>query len=467
MAQIEFKDISKVYATCISCQEVNLHIQNSEIHAVVGENGAGKSTLMKILAGLVTPSSGAMKVGGADYSPSSALDAYQKKIAFIHQHFVLARQMTAFENIVLSCSSHLHPLQKIPRAEIRLKVENFLTIFSWSIHLDKKVEHISVGEQQRLEILKSLLLDPEIIVFDEPTAVLTPQESDDLMQFLLLLKSKKKTIILISHKLNEIKKVADQITVMRAGRIVVTKRNEDFSVDQIAEAMIGRKSQKSLNLGSSSEKDILLQLPGSQIDVYKSEIFGVAGIEGHGQTRLIQKLLEQLKILKFSFGDITEDRLPLSVFHHMNLIDHVILKHSNLFSRNGLILHHEARLATDKLIKEWDVKPGLSDQNLSDLSGGNQQKFMVGRELLHDPQVLLAAHPTRGVDLGAQEFIHRALIQFSKKNKTVFLISSDLDEVLQLSDRYVILYHNQILGPFSKNSLTDRQIGQYMTGHLK
>jgi len=466
MPFIQFNNISKEYRGCISCQEVNLEVQASTIHAVVGENGAGKSTLMKILGGLVIPTTGDMILRDQKYFPSSALDAFKNKIAFIHQHFVLARQLTAFENILLSSSSSLNPLAKIPQEAIREKTEAFLKKFHWTIELDRKVEKISVGDQQRLEILKALLLEPEIFIFDEPTAVLTPQESEDLMNFLLELKRDGKTILLVSHKLNEIKKVADFITVMRHGRIVITKPNSNFSIDEIAESMIGRKIHKStLGTDHQKQKSEMFKLPGTDITVRRSEIFGVAGIEGHGQSQLIHQLIQRCRYLKIPYGDITEDRLPLSVFPDTSLTDHMILRHPDFFSQHGFIDQNASKLATENLIKKWDVRPGIVEQSLSELSGGNQQKFVVGREMFHEPHVLIAAHPTRGVDLGAQEMIHKALIEFAEKNNLVFLISSDLDEVLQLSHRFVILYHQQVFGPFEKDSLTEIQIGRYMTGN--
>jgi len=317
-----------------------------------------------------------------------------------------------------------------------------------------------------LEILKALLLEPEIFIFDEPTAVLTPQESEDLMNFLLELKREGKTILLVSHKLNEIKKVSDFITVMRHGKTITTRPNSSFSVDEIAESMIGRKVQKSLNQHQVPDGSAeVFKLPGTQIPVRRSEIFGVAGIEGHGQSELIQQLIQSCQSLKLKFGDITEDRLPLSVFPDVSLIDHLILRHPKFFSQHGFINKSSSLLATENLIQKWDVRPGFADQALSELSGGNQQKFVVGRELLHGPDILIAAHPTRGVDLGAQEMIHQALIDFTANKKSVVLISSDLDEVLQLSHRFVILYHHQVYGPFEKNSLSEIQIGRYMTGH--
>lgn len=466
MPFIQFTNISKEYRGCISCQEIHLEVQEGSIHSIVGENGAGKSTLMKILGGLVTPTTGEMILRNQKYSPLSALDAFKNKIAFIHQHFVLARQLTAFENILLSSSSNLNPFSKIPKHLIREKTESILKKFKWDIQLDQKVQNISVGDQQRLEILKALLLDPEIFIFDEPTAVLTPQESEDLMNFLLELKSEGKTVLLVSHKLNEIKKVSDFVTVMRHGKIIVTKPNNHFSLDEIAESMIGRKVQKnSVSSNESLQKTEIVKLPGTQISINRSEIFGVAGIEGHGQSQLIQNLIESCRKQNISYGDITEDRLPLSVFPDTSLVDHLILRHPKLFSSKGIIQTNLSKEAAASLIKMWDVRPGDPEQFLSELSGGNQQKFVVGRELFHKPNLLIAAHPTRGVDLGAQEMIHKSFVQFAEKNNAVVLISSDLDEVLQLSHRFVILYHQQVFGPFERNSLSEIQIGKYMTGN--
>ncbi len=471
MPDIFFKEISKKYGSFYACKKISLEIKSSEIHALVGENGAGKSTLMNILGGLVTPTSGTMTLDQSDYSPVSALDAYHHKIAFIHQHFVLAQQLTAFENILLSSSARFSSLRFLPLDEVRKKTEEFLKKFNWFIHLDEKVENISVGEQQRLEIIKALLQNPEIFIFDEPTAVLTPQESTELLQFLLELKKQNKTIILISHKLNEIKKVADKVTIMRAGEIIATAPCQDFTIDQIAELMIGRKFQDVFQSPLSSDeniklkKEILIQL--KNLTLYKSEIFAVAGIEGNGQADLIEALLLEAQNQQLSVGDITEDRLRLSLFQKMNLIDHVILKNKKKLFFYGFLQNQQALQLTQNIIQEWDVRPGIPRQNLEELSGGNQQKFIVGREMQNNPDLLIAAHPTRGVDLGAQALIHQSLKKFSQRNKTVFLVSSDLDEILKICDRYIILYKKNIFGPFLKNQLSETEIGQYMAGALK
>lgn len=484
---IEFKNISKIYSFTQACHNINLSIQRGEIHSIIGENGAGKSTLMKLLGGLEKPSSGQLYIDGQIYEPQSALDAYKNKIAFIHQHFVLAQQLTAFENILLSSSAAVFSLKTLNKIEIRHRAIQILKKFNWNISLDHKVENISVGDQQRLEILKALLLEPDIFIFDEPTAVLAPQESIELLEFLLLLKQQNKTILLISHKLNEIKKVSDRISVLRKGHLILTTENKDTNIEQLAEHMIGRKSQKVQNIEalnihannpnattdttadsashSTADAKIAYQIPDSPISIHSGEIFGVAGIEGNGQTEWIQKLLIDLNQKKIHFGDITEDRIPLSIFDTFSILDHVLIRYSKKFSKFGFILKQKAHTFTVNLLQKWDVRPAEPQMKVQNLSGGNQQKFFVGRELAMNPDILIAAHPTRGVDLGAQEMIQNEFIHFSKKlNKTLILISADLDEILSLSDRYIILHKGKAFGPFRQNQLNESEIGQYMTG---
>lgn len=462
MAYIEFKNITKAYGTCISCHGVSLKIQKGQIHSIIGENGAGKSTLMKLLGGITPPSSGDMFLNSQPYKPESAQDAFKNKIAFIHQHFVLADQLTALDNIVLSATSDRFSLGLRNDAEIKQKAQNILQQFNWKINLDKPVKQLSVGEQQRLEILKALMQEPDIIIFDEPTAVLTPQESEELMLFLLQLKKQNKTIILISHKLNEIKSVSDQISILRQGALIDSKPATELSLETMAELMIGRQVVKSNSVQRSEVQEALCPIPHTNLTLNKSEIFGVAGIEGNGQSELIAALLKEFKFKKLTFGDITEDRIKLSVFEEMDLCDHMLMKHQKSFVKGGLI--HKSRLqrATEDVVKKWDVRPPEIKKPLSEFSGGNQQKFVVGRELWHKPDVLLAAHPTRGVDLGAQEQIHKAFLNYSEDKKTVVLISSDLNEVLYLSDRFVILNKNKIYGPFTKSQLSEQQIGLIM-----
>lgn len=471
MAYIEFRNISKIYGDCVACRDVSMSVEKNTVHALIGENGAGKSTVMKLLGGIDMATSGEMFLNGKAYAPQSAQDAFKNKIAFIHQHFVLAEQLTALDNLLLSYSSDRFSLQTQNKAEVRAKAEKLLQTFNWTIPLNKIVKDISVGEQQRLEILKALLQDPDIIIFDEPTAVLTPQESDELLKFIEDLRLQQKTVILISHKLNEIKHVADNVSVMRGGRHVETRKNSDLSLEQMAELMIGRRIQRKNTAKPIELNEVLFKIPKSSISLNKGEIFGVAGIEGNGQSQLIASILGEFKHLQevqpdFKFGDITEDRLKLSVFNELDLSEHMLLKHTDDFTDGRLINKTKLKEASDQLVEKWDVRPRDSRKALSEFSGGNQQKFVVGRELWNNPNALLAAHPTRGVDLGAQEMIHNTLLEFAAQKNTVVLISSDLNELLYLSDRYIILNKNKIYGPFAKNELSEKEIGIFMAADL-
>ncbi|MEQ1722940.1 MAG: ATP-binding cassette domain-containing protein [Pseudobdellovibrio sp.] len=444
MSHIEFRNITKAYGDYIACRNVSLSIKKSTIHAIIGENGAGKSTLVKLLGGITPATSGEMLLDGDLYKPQSAQDAFKNRIAFIHQHFVLADELTALDNLILSASSDQFSLKLKNKDEVLSRAQFLLKRFGWQTDLHKLVKHISVGEAQRLEILKALMQEPEIIIFDEPTAVLTPQESHELLKFILQLKTESKTIIIISHKLNEIKFVADEISVLRQGQLVSTHEKDKISTEQMAELMIGRRIVKNNSNAGISSEEFSITIPNTTIRVQKSEIFGVIGIEGNGQETLISLILQEFKKNSLSFGDITEDRIKLSVFDELNLSEHLLLKHKNLFTKNGIINLKSLESVALKLVTDWDVRPPDINKALSDFSGGNQQKFVVGRELLEDPEILLAAHPTRGVDLGAQEKIHNSMLAYAKSNKSIILVSSDLDEALFLSDRFIILNKNKI-----------------------
>ncbi len=462
MSLIEFRNITRQIGTCVACSDVSLLIEKGHIHAIIGENGAGKSTLVKMLGGLAEITSGDIFLDSKKYRPRSAQDAFQNKIAFVHQHFVLAEQMTALDNLVLSSNSDKSALTLKNSGEVLKLAEIQLKKFNWKLNLNKRVDLLSVGEQQRLEILKALMPNPDIIILDEPTAVLSPQESDELLEFILQLKLHGKTIILITHKLGEVKKVADRISVLRQGKLIETRDGAEVSIEEMAELMIGRRVVRESAQSIEAEAELLLNLARVNLKIHKGEILGVAGIEGNGQSELIQLLLKNFKKLGLHYGDITEDRLKLSVFGDADLIEHMLLKHKSIFIQNGLINKAKLKIETDQILKEWDVRPPEAHKPLSEFSGGNQQKFMVGRELYDKPQVLLAAHPTRGVDLGAQENIHKALMRYSREGHTVVLISSDLDEVLFLSDRFIVLNKHRAYGPFRKNELNEQRIGLLM-----
>lgn len=461
MPQVEFRNVTKKYGAHVACRDVSLTLNHGHIHAVIGENGAGKSTLMKLLGGIDIVTSGEILIDQKPYHPSSARDAFRQKIAFIHQHFVLAGQLTALQNLELSATADRFSLKTTKTRTVREQAAALLTKFKWRLDLDSPVEKLSVGEQQRLEILKALLLKPDIIIFDEPTAVLTPQESDELLQFVIELKKENKTIVIITHKLHEVKKVADEITVLRQGQHIETRRNADMSIEQMAELMIGRLIKREVTTKAATSAS-LFTLAKTQIELQKGEIIGVAGIEGNGQSQLIADLLKKFQKNNLRYGDITEDRLKFSVFGDLSLADHLLLRHPKLFSEKNLINRKKLLQETLKILDQWDVRPRDPLKSLSEFSGGNQQKFVVGRELHHTPEAVLAAHPTRGVDLGAQDHIHQALTEISEQGKTVVLISSDLDEIMHLSDRFIVLNRHKIYGPFRRGELNEQRIGLLM-----
>lgn len=455
---IEFNNISKNYGSCVSLDQVHFSILKNQIHAVIGENGAGKSTLMKVLTGIVAPTSGAMVLRGKAYGPQSAQDSFREKIGFVHQHFQLADELTGWDHLELVART-----QNLGRKRVLELVSEKQAKFKWNLPLDKKIKAYSIGEQQRLEILRVLILEPEIIIFDEPTAVLSPDEIEDFLDFMLNLKKQGHTLILISHKLNEIKKVADHVTILCRGQLIASDSGANLTIEQMAEKMIGRKQQALVqaavnDAGSTYELNLL------GLKLKNNEILGVAGVDGNGQEDFIFKLRQNIGLLKLKFGDISEDRYRYSIYPKQDLIENFLIRHRETFTRMGLVKKTLVRQEVEKIISDWDVRPAESDMITGSFSGGNQQKFVIGRELWHNPDVILAAHPSRGVDIGAQEKIHQALLDQKKNHRAVVLLSSDLDEVLKLSDRFVILFKGAIKGPYLKGSLNSSQISQIMNG---
>lgn len=460
---VEFKNLNKSYGPVKACQDVSFKIKRGEIHALVGENGAGKSTLMNLLGGLTQADSGEIFVHEKLYQPTSAKAAFASRIGFIHQHFLLAENLTVLQHLVLNWPGQ-NLFSSFSNANLLKKVSDFSQKFGWTINFQAKINQLSVGEQQRVEIIKALLADPDIIIFDEPTAVLAPQEITDFLSFLKQLKSEGKTIILISHKLAEVQEVADQLTILRHGQSILTSATCKLSLLEIAENMIGQKLVYAKNDAEVAQpKKNLIRLKNISLQLKRNEILGVAGIEGHGQGHFIEMILKEAITNKITFADIPEDRLKFGLFDGMSLVDHMILRHPVL-SQNGFIRKKQALAVTQKIVEDWDVRPQDIHLHADRFSGGNQQKFVIGRELYHNPQLVLAAHPTRGVDVKAQQMIHTALIKQRTEGKAVVLVSSDLDEVLKLSDQFVILYKSKVFGPFKNQQLSETEIGQLMTG---
>jgi ABC-type uncharacterized transport system ATPase subunit len=459
MAHIEFININR---TCgpvdnqtRALADVNLKITLGTVHSIIGENGAGKSSLMKVLAGLYIPDTGSMKIDGKLYKPAQAQDAFAQKIALVHQHFQLAEDLTGWEHIrLIAYSSGV--------TDYRLVTAEIIKNFNWNIELQNKIKDYNVADQQKLEILKVLILKPEIIIFDEPTAVLSPQEVEEFLTFILTLKAEGKTVILISHKLHEINHVSDHVTILRKGQIVSELTKDQISISKMAELMIGRAPVQTIKSNVSRETGIHYQSLG--FSLLKSEILGIYGIEGNGQAELIQDFIRETQKKKLKLADITEDRFRFGIFKKLNSMDHFLIKNKKEFYRFGFPLMKKAKEALNQVMQDWNVQPRDIHMPMERFSGGNQQKFVIGKELYDKPDIILAAHPTRGVDIGAQEIIYQKFFNELKRGTSILLVTADFDELIKISDRIAIIYKGKIHGPYKNGELTSAEISLIMNG---
>lgn len=499
---VEFIGIYKRFGDCVSADDLNFQISSGQIHAIVGENGAGKSTSMKILFGLYQPDEGHLKIHGQEVRVHSPTEAMDLGIGMVHQHFMLAEPLSALDNILLfQKNSKAH--QRLSRKQHKARLQTLAEQYQFDIDWDSPVHKLSVGTQQRIEILKILSQDSKIIILDEPTAVLTPQEIDDLFKNLRKLKAEGRTIIIITHKLKEVMAVADAVTVLRNCKVIVSKKISDTSVEDLAECMVGRKI-KNLSLNERSlfaQQDFALKisdlnlttkessLSHINIQVHTGEVVGIAGVEGNGQDQLIQSLLHphslklqgQIEIksqstLKLSAAKIRslglaafpEDRLRFGVLKERPLYENFILGYqgSGEYSRHGILNFNNIFAKTAAAMEKFDVRPRDIQKPIDKLSGGNQQKLVVARELQNNPDFILAAKPTRGVDIGAIEFIHEQLLAARNRGAGILLVSSELEELMTLSDRILVLFKGQIVAEFLRASnYNEFEIGAAMGGH--
>jgi simple sugar transport system ATP-binding protein len=484
--------VEKRFPRVIANHGANLSVEEGEIHAIVGENGAGKSTLMKILYGLYEPDGGTVRVFGreiTDFSPATAIAA---GIGMVHQHFMLVPTLTVAENVVLGME---------PRRGLvldRAKAEEDLAALSerTGLRVDPRarVEDLPVGLQQRVEILKVLARGARILILDEPTAVLTPQEVDELYVVLRGLKEQGKTILLITHKLREVKAVADRLTVLRRGTTVGTASTADVTAEKIAEMMVGRPVVLTVEKKTASPGEVVLEVDGLRarrlngvgLDVRAGEILGIAGVEGNGQSELLECLsgLRAAEAGRVSLAGqdlsaagprewfraglavIPEDRLKRGLVGDYSVADNLILgRHRQPeFSSKGFVRAGVRDFDADDLIRKFDVRPPDRQAEARGLSGGNQQKVIVARELSRRPKFLLAAHPTRGVDIGAIEFIHKAIVAQRDRGVAVLLVSAELSEVMALSDRIAVMHAGKIVGVVPAAGADEKKIGVMMAG---
>ncbi|KHD88960.1 MAG: sugar ABC transporter ATP-binding protein [Bdellovibrio sp. ArHS] len=480
---LEFKKVSKFFGEVRANTDVSFFVERGAIHAIVGENGAGKSTAMKILFGMYRPDEGEVFVQGQKVHFQSPIDAMAAKIGMVHQHFMLAEPLTALDNILLHQKGSAFSL--LPRAEQKKRLEEIARRYGFEIDLQAKVEDLSVGEQQRLEILKILSQDSEILILDEPTAVLTPQEVQDLFKNLRRLREEGKTILIITHKLKEVMALTDSVTVFRAGHVIGHKWTRETNADELAEMMVGRHLQKPQERASSidSAKTVLRfesvsgrlgthTIEDIQLSVHAREIVGIAGVEGNGQDVLIRALLDapaldsfQGKVSKLgSVGAFPEDRLRFGVLPSRPVYENFILgqQRSAPFAKGLFLKTKDILKKTKDIMNKYDIRPHDPYLPFEKMSGGNQQKLVVARALSQHPQIIVAAQPTRGVDIGAIEFIHNELRKSRDEGAGVLLISSELDELMALSDRILVLYKGRFVKEFTRAQFDEIALGKAM-----
>ncbi|MEN3311480.1 MAG: ral nucleoside transport system ATP-binding protein [Actinomycetota bacterium] len=495
---LELRGITKQFPGVLANDHVDFDLRRGEVHALLGENGAGKSTLMNILYGLYSADEGEIIVNGKALAFSSPHDAIDQGIGMVHQHFMLIPVMTVTENIVLA-SEPTKGRVLLDYAGARKRVEEISQRFGFAIDPDARIQDITVGQQQRVEILKALYRDADILILDEPTAVLTPQEATELFAILEGLVDEGMSIIFISHKLNEVLEIADRITVLRRGKRIDTIPREGATEASLARAMVGREVLLRVDKKPPSPGATLMHVEdlrvfddrgleavrGVSFDVRAGEIVGIAGVDGNGQTELIDALTGlrrpsdgQIEIdghdltdsnadahLEAGLGHIPEDRQRRGLVLEFSLAENLVLHDYDKepYSRFGTISPRRIVSRARKLLRDYDVRGGGPRTPAAALSGGNQQKVVVAREVSRNPRVLIAAQPTRGLDVGAIEFVHRQLVAERDTGRGVLLVSLELDEILSLSDRILVIYEGRIVGEFSPD-VTEEELGIAMTG---
>ncbi|GKZ13589.1 ABC transporter ATP-binding protein [Haladaptatus sp. T7] len=497
---VHLDGITKRFPGVVANDNVDLTIEPGSVHALLGENGAGKTTLMNVLYGLYEPTEGRVVVDGQPREFDSPRDAIESGIGMIHQHFMLVDTLSIAENIVLGNEPRKWGGLAMDRDRAVREVRELSDQYGFDVDPNALVEDVSVGVQQRVEILKALYRGADVLILDEPTAVLTPQEIEDLLTVLDELTAQGKSIIFITHKLGEAMDAADQITVLRDGKNVGSVDTEGTTREELAELMVGREVLLETEKEPADPGDVMLNVSGlritdergveqvSGVDVVarEGEVFGIAGVDGNGQSELIEAITGLASpdegAISFNGRDITgmsrrdridagmayvpEDRHEQGLVMEFDLVENGLLgsQHSEPFTHDGRIDWDGTRAHAEDIIEQYDVRPPDADASAESLSGGNQQKFIVGREFARDPSLVVAAHPTRGVDVGSIEFIHDRLLDLRAEGKAIVLISSKLDEVQQLSDRLAVMYEGEIMDVVDPDRVTEEELGLLMAG---
>ena len=496
---IQMKDITKKFGSFVANDHINLTLHKGEVLAVLGENGAGKSTLMNVLYGMYRPTSGTIEIKGKAASIDNPEIAMKLGIGMVHQHFMLVPPFTVTENIILGDE----PIRgmKVDLKTAREKIVMLSEKYNLKVDPDAKVENISVGMQQRVEILKVLYRGADILILDEPTASLTPQEIDELMDIIENLTASGKSVIIITHKLKEIKTCSDHCVIIRRGKYISTVRVSDCSEDELAALMVGRQVHSRVEKKAQEPGRVVLAveelhandyrgteiLKGLSLKVHAGEILGLAGIDGNGQSELVEILTglrhatsgkvllegEEIEnrmpkeIFDRGISSIPEDRQKHGLVLDFSVAENMILQNFGKapFSRRGILNSREIRNFSTKLIEKFDVRPqGCEERPAGQLSGGNQQKVIIAREVTNDKNLLIAFNPTRGLDVGAIEFVHKYLVEQRNKGRAILLVSFELDEIMGLSDRINVIFDGRIGGELSGAEADEYQLGLIMAG---
>ena len=499
---LELKNINKSFGHVHANKNINLKINKGTIHGIIGENGAGKSTLMSIVYGLYQADSGKISVNGKQIKLKSPRDSIENGIGMVHQHFMLVENFTVLENIILGFEGELVFGKNLDKAKNDLK--DLCDTYKLNIDLDSKISDLSVGFRQRVEILKSLYRGAEVFILDEPTGVLTPQEVDELFKILRSLREEGKTIVLITHKLNEIMDLTSEVSVMRQGEMVGQTSTELTNKEKLAEMMVGRSVLLRINKAKAKRGEVVfkvenltvkddlgvMRVKNVNLEIHEGEILGLAGVTGNGQTELLEALsgirhvesgeiylqnekisdnktlLDPRQLKEKGLAHVPEDRQRMGLVTDFKAYENLIFGYHDQYpySKSSIMKDNNILDYSKKVMEEYDVRPRSPHLITSNFSGGNQQKLILSRELNENPKVLLVGQPTRGVDIGAIEFIHQRLIDMRDKGAAILLVSVELEEVLSLSDRIVVMFDGNIVGERINKDVTDRELGLLMAG---
>ncbi len=499
---LEMRGITKRFGDFTANDHIDLDVRKGEVHAILGENGAGKSTLMNICYGLLRPTEGQVLVGGQEAVMRTPNDAIARGIGMVHQHFMLVQPFTVLENIILG-DEPVRGLDQIDRKMARKRIAAITDSYGLKVDTDEKIQSITVGMQQRVEIIKALYRGAEILILDEPTAVLTPQEIRELGGIIRSLADEGKSVVIITHKLHEIKQMADRCTIIRRGKKVGCVDVATVTEAQLASMMVGREVVMKVPKGGSEVGDEaltirglkvknakgILAVDGLDLTLRKGEILGIAGVDGNGQTELIEAITglraieggtvragnadlsgkKPRQVIDAGVAHIPEDRQKRGLVLDFTVEDNMIVERFSRspFSEHGVLKRPQITTYSEKLIADFDIRPPDPSAYVRSLSGGNQQKVIIAREVAGDPDVLIAAQPTRGLDVGAIEYVHRALVAQRDAGRAVLLISFELDEIMNVADRIAVIFEGKIVGEMDAAHADENEIGLMMAGGEK